>query len=217
MIGSGQQETRGYYILPCMKRLLIVVLVLAAFFAWRDWNQRAIVHPPGILVDERPRQLKMARAEALELEGYRLTRRARFEIRARVLSREDYRWDTEADLSPMDLALGWGVMSDQAVLDRIEITQGTRWYFTRYELPAPIPDRAIIRHSGNMHMVPAGRSVLKELRKVRPGDIVRASGYLVDVDHASGFRWRTSLSRNDTGGGSCEIFYLEKFEIESRG
>jgi hypothetical protein len=200
-----------------MKRLLIVVLVLAALFAWRDWNRRDIVHPPGILIAEQPRQVAMAGVQSLELEGYRLTRRARFEIRARVLSREDYRWGTEADLSPMDLALGWGVMSDQAVLDRIKITQGSRWYFTRYELPAPIPDREIIRHSGNMHMVPAGSSVLRELRKVRSGDIVRASGYLIDVDHGSGFRWRTSLSRNDTGGGSCEIFYLEKFEIESRG
>ena len=200
-----------------MKRLLIVVLVLAAFFAWRDWSRRDLVHPPGILVAEKPRQLTMADAQALELEGYRLTRRARFEIRARVLSREDYRWGAEADLSPMDLALGWGVMSDQSVIDRIAISQGGRWYFTRYELPAPVPERDIIRHSGNMHMVPAGRSVLGELRKVRSGDIVRARGYLVDVDHASGFRWRTSLSRNDTGGGSCEIFYVEQFEIETRG
>ena len=200
-----------------MKRLLIAVLVLAVVFAWRDWSRRDLVHPPGILVAEQPRQLAMAGAEALELEGYRLTRRARFEIRARVLSREDYRWDTEADLSPMDLALGWGVMSDQRVLDRIDITQGARWYFTRYELPAPVTEREIIRHSGNMHMVPAGRSVLGELRKVRSGDIVRASGYLIDVDDASGFRWRTSLSRNDTGGGSCEIFYVEQFEIETRG
>lgn len=199
-----------------MRRLLLVILVLAALAVWRDWSHREIVHPPGILVAEQPRQTAMAGAEALELDGYRLTRRARFEVRARVLSREDYRWGAEADLSPIDLALGWGVMSDQSVLDRIEITQGSRWYFTRYDLPAPIPDREIIRHSGNMHMVPAGRSVLSELRKVRKGDIVHARGYLIDVDHDSGFRWRTSLRRDDSGGGSCEIFYLEQFEIETR-
>jgi hypothetical protein len=207
---------RRYYILAEMKRLLLILMVLAAVLAWREWRHSEIVHPPGILVAERPRQSDPGRAAALDLEGYRLTRRARFEIRARVLSRRDYRWGDEADLAPVDLALGWGVMSDQAVLDRIEITQGGRWYFTRYQLPAPIPDRDIIRHSGNMHMVPASRSVLQALKKVRRGDIVRARGYLVDVDGASGFRWRTSLSRNDTGGGSCEIFYLEQFEIEVR-
>lgn len=208
--------TRRYYILAGMKRLLIILLALAAFFAWRDWNQREITHPPGIVVPERPRQAILAGVEPLDVDGYQLTRRARFQIRARVLSRENYRWGGEADLSPIDLALGWGVMSDQAVLDRIDVTQGSRWYFTRYELPPPIPDREIIRHSGNMHMVPAGRGVLRELKRVRQGDIIRAQGYLVDVDHDSGFYWRTSLRRDDTGGGSCEIFYLEQFEIEPR-
>ena len=205
---------RRYYILAGMKRLLLILLVVAAALAWREWRHSEIVHPPGILVTERPRQSDLARAPALDLEGYRLTRRARFEIRARVLSRRDYRWGDEGDLAPVDLALGWGVMSDQAVLDRIEITQGGRWYFTRYQAPAPIPDRDIIRHSGNMHMVPANSAVLARLRDIRRGDIVRASGYLVDADHESGFRWRTSLSREDSGNGACELFYVERIEIE---
>lgn len=199
-----------------MKRLLLILAVLAAFTAWRDWRQREIVHPPGIVAAGQPRQSVLARAAAIDIEGYEITRRARFELRARVLSRENYYLGAEADLSPVDLALGWGPMSDQAVLDRIEITQGSRWYFTRYALPPPIPEREIMRHSGNMHMVPADAGVRRELKRARPGDVVRARGYLVDIDHASGFHWRTSLSRDDTGAGSCEIFYLESFEIEPR-
>lgn len=199
-----------------MKRAFYIILVLAAIVAWRDWIWRDIVHPPGVLVAEDPRQTEPARTSPLHVEGYRLTPRAEFDIRARVLARENYRLGAEADLSPVDLALGWGVMSDQAVLDRIEITQGSRWYFTRYQMPAPIPDRDIIRHSGNMHMVPADAYVLGQLRKIRRGDIVRARGLLVDVDHPSGFNWRTSLSRDDSGGGSCEIFYVERLLIEER-
>jgi hypothetical protein len=45
---------------------------------------------------------------------------------------------------------------------------------------------------------------------------LRLQGLLVDVDHPSGWRWRTSLSRDDTGGGSCEIVYLQEIEIETR-
>jgi len=51
---------------------------------------------------------------------------------------------------------------------------------------------------------------------VRVGDIVRLRGKLVDIDHPSGWHWRSSLRRDDTGGGSCEIVYLEDIEIEAR-
>lgn len=197
-----------------MKRALYILLALAAVLAWRDWQHREIVYPPGVLVPEAPRQSPVASQKPLRVQGYRLTPRAQLDLRARVLSREDYWLGAEADLSPVDLALGWGEMSDQAVLDRIEVSQSGRWYYTRYERPAPISDGQIIRHSGNMHIVPADAYVERQLKKVRKGDIVRARGLLVDIDHPSGFRWRTSLTREDTGGGSCEIFYLERLQIE---
>lgn len=199
-----------------MKRALCPLLVIAAVFAWRDWSQREIVHPPGILVPEAPRQAPPGRVQAIRLEDYLLTPRASFELRARVLSREDYRWDAGADLAPVDLALGWGSMSDQAVLDRIEVSQGARWYYTRYEHPSPLADRDIIRQSGNMHLVPATPAILARLKEIRRGDVVWLRGYLVDADHESGFRWRTSLSREDTGDGACELFYIERIAIEPR-
>ena len=197
-----------------MKKVLYITLILLAVLAWRDWNRREIVHEPGVLVSELPLQRAMEGSDPILLDGYRLTRRAEFGIRARVLSREDYRWGSESDLSPIDLALGWRAMSDQAVLDRITITQGSRWYFTRYDLPAPISDQAIINNSSNMHMVPANSWVLKKLKAIRPGDVVRLKGFLVDIDSDSGFRWRTSLRRDDTGNGSCELFYVEDIFIE---
>lgn len=196
-----------------MKKVLFISLALVAIMAWRDWNRRDIVHPPGVLINEAPGQ-KATAAEAFPLDEFRLTPRAALSLRARVLSREDYFWGAESGLSPMDLALGWGVMSDQQVLDRITITQGTRWYFTRYEYPAPVSDQAIIRNSSNMHMIPANDWVLKKLRKLRRGDIVGLRGMLVDVNSDSGFIWTTSLSREDTGNGSCEIFYVEYVNIE---
>ena len=199
-----------------LKRILFVVLVLLAGLAYRDWSLREIEYPPGVLVSEVPTQVNVRGLASVTMDGYELTPRAKFEIRARVLSRKDYSWGTEADLSPVDLALGWGVMSDQAVLDRIEISQGSRWYYTRYELPAPISEKEIIQNSGNMHMVPAQNRIRKKLKEVRVGDIVRLRGTLVDIDHPSGWYWRTSLSRDDTGGGSCEIVYLEEIEIETR-
>ena len=190
--------------------------MLSDVLAWRDWSRREIVHPPGVLVHEAPRQRPVEGSQVIKLEDYRLTPRALFELSARVLSREDYRWDAGADLAPVDLALGWGAMSDQAVLDRIEVSQGARWYRTRYDYPAPMADRDIIRQSGNMHMVPANAAIRARLKQIRRGDLVWLRGYLVDADHDSGFRWRTSLSREDTGDGACEVFYIERITIEPR-
>ena len=197
-----------------MKRVLLVLLLVAVVAAWRDWNRREIVHPPGVLVPEAPRQIAPDHAGPILLDGYRLTPRAGFRIRARVLSREDYWLGAEADLSPVDLALGWGAMSDQAVLDRIDISQGNRWYFTRYQPPGPLSDRDIVRLSGNMHILPADRAVKAQLKRIRRGHVLRARGYLVDVEHESGFRWTTSLSREDSGQGACEIFYVEQLSLE---
>jgi hypothetical protein len=199
-----------------MKKLYFLVSLLAAFAAWNSWVNRSLDHPPGVLVPSAPLQTPVAAAEPFMLNGYSLTPRADFSLRARVLSRENYHWGVEAELSPLDLALGWGVMSDQAVLDRIRITQGGRWYFTRYDRPGPISDAAIIRNSSNMHIVPADAWVAGKLNDVVRGDLLLMSGLLVDVDHPSGFQWRTSLRRDDTGNGSCEVFYVDYIEIADR-
>lgn len=192
-----------------MRKLLIFLLLVAAVLAYRDWRQRPIEHPPGVLVPLVPAQKDLARPETFLYDDFIMTRRASFDIQARVLSSETYFLGTESDLSPIDLALGWGRMSDQDIVDQVSIRQGGRWYYTRYALPPPIPEQEIIRSSANMHMIPADAAVERALKRLRRGDLIRIRGYLVDVDHDSGWKWRTSLTRADTGQGACEIIYVE--------
>ena len=47
----------------------------------------------------------------------RVTALANFHIRARVLLTEHYWWGDDAAVSPVDLTLGWRLMSNQEVLD----------------------------------------------------------------------------------------------------
>jgi hypothetical protein len=35
-------------------------------------------------------------------------------------------------------------------------------------------------------------------------------GYLVNITGANGWHWNSSMSRDDTGGGSCEVLYLTR-------
>ena len=64
------------------------------------------------------------------------------------------RFDREADYAPTDLALGWGRMTEDAVVARLDIRQSGRWYRYRWQGDPPIPLAEIVRSSANMHMVP---------------------------------------------------------------
>jgi hypothetical protein len=194
-----------------MKRWLLIVVVLAA--AWYWWPYSQIAHAPGVVAAAAPLQTALEdAAPRLSKPGYQIQALARFELDARVLGVEHYRFDRGADLAPVDLALGWGRMSDTAVLDRITISQGARFY--HWSTPQyPIPRREIETSSANMHLVPANEEVARQLSAVRPGNMVRLSGYLIEARGADGWRWRSSLTRNDTGNGACELIWVERLSL----
>ena len=146
--------------------------------------------------------------------GYRIQPVASYEIRALVLSIKSYRFGREADLSPLDFALGWGPMSDPAVLQELEISQGNRWYQYRWKGNPPIEPAQIAKHSANTHLIPASDDVRRTLAKVEKGSVVRLAGSLVNVEHPDGWRWRSSTSRDDTGGGSCELLWVTEASVE---
>lgn len=195
------------------ERIFVLAGLLAAVLFLFRWESRPVEHPPGVLVPFAPEQESVRRTEFVK-GAYLLTQRARFDVRARVLSRRDYTLDAGADLAPMDLALGWGPMSDQAVVDAIRVTQGGRWYRLNWDGPEPIPRREILGNSANMHLIPANDTVMSSLEDIREGQVVRLWGYLVDATGSDGFTWSTSLTRDDTGDGSCELFYVEQVVLE---
>jgi hypothetical protein len=80
-------------------------------------------------------------ASPLQRGRWRLTPRADYDVTARILAREDYYFDTLADLVPEDLALGWGPMSDNAVLTHFDISQDARFYFWQSRGPPSSPAR----------------------------------------------------------------------------
>ena len=190
--------------------LFVLVLVYAA---WAAWQARPVSRAPGVLVESAPQQADLAAPlPALERGGYRLTALQSFFLEARVRGAERYRFDREADLAPVDLTLGWGAMSDSAVLAGIDISQGNRFYYWHVD-DFPIPRREIETHSANMHMIPATPSIDGALKSVRPGQIVKVAGYLVEARAADGWAWRSSLTRDDTGAGACELVWVTGFDV----
>lgn len=165
--------------------------------------------PPRVAGDGAPLQSPVPSGfPSLNVEDARLTALAGFSIQARVLSRRDYAYGREADYSPTDLALGWGRMDDAAVIQRLDIEQRGRWYHYRWgNAGPPIPSREIAMTSANMHLIPADASVATALSQVRADQQVRIDGWLVELSASDGWRWRSSLTRDDQGAGACEVIY----------
>lgn len=173
--------------------------------------------PPGVSPLAPPLQSSLpAGVGPFRLQAATLRPLAGFSVDARVLSRRDYDSGREADLSPTDLALGWGRMRDDAVLDRLDISQGGRWYRYAWSNDPPIPPDEIVRSSANMHLIPANAAVARTLDEIGEDDRVRIDGWLVAADAPDGWTWRSSMSRDDTGEGACEVIYVCALRIEPR-
>ncbi|MGM0542126.1 MAG: hypothetical protein ACQEQR_06785 [Pseudomonadota bacterium] len=193
-----------------MKKIILLIFLL---LAWRHFYYipDAPKLGPGVFAGSLPSQESIS-TPPFRFNGYTLTPRARFDLIAKVISAERYYFDYKARVSPVDFALGWGPMSDESILEQIDMWQEDRGYkWTSDNLP--ISKEEIIFNSGNMHMIPETDVIAEELKKVRNGDLVSISGILVDVKSSGSWKWRTSTSLSDTGPDAGEIVFVKSIEI----
>ncbi len=195
-----------------MRRHPVLALCVCAYIGWGAWQWLADrpVHPPdGVLAPAEPQQLDVSASTKRQVSRWTLTVRAHYQITARILSVERYRFDALAPLIPEDLALGWGPMSDNRVLRTVEISQSNRFYYWHGSPNAGISRAEIIEHSANTHVIPDNPLIGAQLSRLRRGQVVTLDGDLVDAVRDDG-RWiKTSLVRTDTGAGSCEVMLVQ--------
>jgi hypothetical protein len=142
-----------------------------------------------------------------------------------VLSVKQYpRSDTDKEshrslLSPMDIAIGWGAMSNPEVLSHFRYYQSDRFFhFANYVDYAPQASQMRTDELvANVHIIPASRAIADALNNVHTNSLVRLVGSLVEVRQVKGnykspVIWRSSLSRLDQGDGACELLYLKRLE-----
>lgn len=179
-----------------LKNLLFIAILAAGIYWWFDQDASVAV----------------TQGDELIYPGYQFTHLEPFSIEARVLSRKDYTSGRESDLSKTDLALGWGEMSQPEIIEHFDISQRSRAYFWRTQ-KMPIPRRNIETQSANMHLIAATPAVRDALERVSEGDMIVLSGQLVEVRAEDSWRWRSSLTRTDTGNGACEVIWVQSFSV----
>ena len=197
-----------------LRTLVWIPLAAGALLSgWQRFEMRPVHPPDGALAPDEPRQSEPRDSAEVHRGRWVLTPRADYDITARILSREDYRFDALAELAPQDLALGWGPMSDNRVLSHLEISQDVRFYSWQPRGALPIARAELVSHSANTHLIPADAAIRSELARLRVGQVVHLSGALVDGRSDDGAWIRTSLTRRDEGPGACEVLWVERVEV----
>lgn len=153
-----------------MRKIFFLILIIAAGLQFYK-HSNPVSLGPGVMASGVPQQGRIRSPVSHTVDEYTITEVTKFQIKAKVLAKEKYYMDRGSDLSPIDLALGWGNMSDESVLETIDISQSGRYY--RWHVKSfPIPRREIETHSANMHLIPANDSVKSDISRIRQGDII---------------------------------------------
>jgi hypothetical protein len=135
---------------------------------------------------------------------------AHFALDARVLHRKTYRYDPQAALAPIDLAVGWGSMSDQSVLDQLQVSQSRRFFWYEWAGQPPLDPNEIVTHATNLHLIPANSDIEGACKSLHGGELIRLQGLLVEATGPGIGTWRSSLMRTDSGNGACELVWVEQ-------
>ena len=197
-----------------MKKAIIASAISIIILGYFFYPDTVITFPPGVTAPDQPKQTNLTGKKEWTKGEFTILALAEYNIKARVLSRNNFSLGTESELSPFDLALGWGPMSDQSVIDKFDISQRDRWYHWQSD-HLPIPRRDVSLNSANVHIIPKDETIEEKFDKVYKGSLVEMNGYLVKITKADGWHWISSLKRDDTGGGSCELFWVEDVSISN--
>jgi len=195
-----------------MKKAVTPILILLIILVYFFYPETVITYPAGITAPDKPIQVNLTEHKEWKFDDFHIEALASYQIKARVLSRNNFSLGVESEISPFDLALGWGLMSDQEIIDKIDISQSNRWYHWQADI-LPIPSRDISLNSANVHIIPKDEITKEKFDEVYKGSLIEMKGYLVEVTKDDGWRWKSSTKREDTGGGSCELFWVEEIEI----
>ena len=150
---------------------------------------------------------------------FTITPVAEYKISGVVVSKRTYSSGWDGEISPVDLTIVWGKLAEPEYDRYVTYSQGNRWYFFQYQPGSPFDNSFVISHSGNHHTIPANENIHEAIKTIGKKDKVVLEGVLVNIKgtyKGQPVTWNSSLSRTDTGNGSCELFYVSKVRIGTK-
>lgn len=209
-----------------MSRWLLWVLLAAGVVGGVRWylHDRGVTHGDGVLAAAEPElTVGSSRVEWSDARGVKYRPLGRFAGRVVVVSRTNYSLGEFAHLSPTDLAIVWGPLSDPAEYSQLAFTQMGSPFAGRFVFPEIKRGSALARRPAaevrdyllanltHLHTIAADRDIASRLAGIRPGQVIRFAGTLVEVTAPGGGRYTSSLALNDY---DCEIAWIEEVALE---
>jgi hypothetical protein len=202
---------------------LVFSIILLLFIFGCDKPRQTGVEFEDIDISHHPRQTSYVSEEPIVRkikDGlFTITPLAEYKVFGRVVSKKSYSYDWNDKISPIDLAIVWGKLAEPESGRYITYSQSNRWYFYKYKPESPFDNSYVITHSANNHIIPANKNIHRAIKTIKKKDGVVLEGFLVNIKgtyKGQTVMWNTSLSRSDTGDGSCELFYVSKVRIDTR-
>lgn len=200
--------------------------MLASVLGGVNWylHERPVHHAPGALAPDTPQiVLGSTRPPWRDDHGFQYTARADLDAKVVVVSRANYRVGEFANFSPTDLGIVWGPLSDRQIYEQFKFSEMGSPFAGRFVFPEirpgsdmsklPFPEVAdfLLQNLTHVHTIPANAHVAATLAGIRPGQLVRLKGVLVDTIAPSRSLYRTSLKLFDY---ECEIMWVDFIELE---
>ena len=223
LIDRGSKKTIFFSIMKRKPFLsLILTVLILCFLSACDRPQKSGVDFDQIDTSRDPIQRSFRSNESILIETkagqFTLTPVAEYQLAGVVVSKEPYSFDWNAEISPVDLAIAWGKLTEPENAKYVSFSQRNRWYFYKYKPESPLDNSYILSHSSNNHIIPATENISLALKTISRKEKVMLEGFLVNLKgtyKGGTVYWNTSLTRKDSGDGSCELFYVTKARVGS--
>ena len=144
---------------------------------------------------------------------------ADYVISALVMSRNDptsfmdaYHDRDSVDTRDFCVVFGPNVDLD---LTKVEVKNTSFFCWVRWERGVAFDMTAL----SNNHLITDSEAVRRQIADIEPGDQIRVNGWLVNYSPRENPSWvrRTSTTRDDDGGGACEVLFVDSLEVLARG
>lgn len=122
-----------------------------------------------------------------------------------------------------DICVLWGNNLKSGVYRQMKFSHGefTCYANFKYNVNSSWYGKFFENQFSNNHLIPQNEEIYKKIKEADIGDQIYLKGFLVDYSVKSQGELKTarntSVVRNDTGNGACEIVYATDFKILKKG